>query len=63
VECQILCSFIISFRVIEKKSGEMDRIRVQCRNLDYETFFFNKLHFGAKVKDTVVVFVSVEISN
>lgn len=49
--------------MIEKKSGEMDRIRVQCRNLDYETFFFNKLHFGAKVKDTVVVFVSVEISN
>jgi hypothetical protein len=49
--------------VIAKKSGEMGLICVQRRNLDYETFILNKLHFGARVKDNVVVSVSVEICN
>ena len=47
----------------KKKTGEMDRICVQRRNIDYETFILNKLHFGARVKDNIVVFVSVEINN
>jgi hypothetical protein len=39
-----------------KKKWRDGRIRVQRRNLDYEIFILNKLHFGAIVKDNVVVF-------
>ena len=40
----------------------MGSICVKRQSVDYGTFIKKKLHFGAKVKDNVVVFVTAEIS-